>query len=120
MVVEAAQPAELLPHVAEQLFAHVREDGRLETGILYGVHPAQHRLVERAPHQHVILDQPLDLGGAKLEAGIVGDLLPESASIQVAQIVGMAVAPVVAVKRRSIEPGDGVERGESRRFLRRA
>ena len=87
---------------------HVGEDGGGEAGVLEGGGPGEHGVVEAGgPHEDIVLDEGVDLGGGKGAAGEGGEFAPEGGAVEAAEVVVVAVAPVVLLE------GGGVEAGEA-------
>ena len=112
-MLKVSQPAELLPHVGQNVFAHVGEDRGLDSLFLQADDPAQHLLVQRGPHNDIGFDEVVDALRRERKARLIGDLLPVGAAVQVSHVVRVAVSPVVAVE---IGP---FEAGERKQFLLR-
>ncbi len=69
--------------------------------------PGKHRLVNRAPHEHVVFNEAFDVGSRQVNLRVGRKLLPVSTAIQLAHVVGVTMPPIMAVKSVAVETGDG-------------
>jgi len=117
---KVSKPRELLPHVAENIFSHIRENADAQAGFCERLRPGEHRLVDGAPHEHIVFNEAFNVGSCQLDARVGCKLLPVRAAVQSAHVVGEAMRPVMTFKCISVEAGDGKQVSQSRRFLRMA
>ena len=103
---EVGEPGEFLAHVAEDLGNHVGEDGGEDAGLLEGGGPGEHALVDGDPEEYVVFNEGGDLIGREGEAGVAGESLPECGTVEIAEVVVVAVAPVEALEGVVVEAGD--------------
>ena len=106
LVGEVGEPGEFLAHVAEDLGDHVGENGGEDAGPLQGRGPGEHALVDANPEEDVVFDEGGDLGGGEGEAGVAGEFFPVCGSVEVAEVVVVAIAPVEALEGVVVEAGD--------------
>lgn len=108
---EAGQPGKLPAHVAGDLMRHVGEDGGGEAGTLERGGPGEHGLDQASgPHADVIFHESLELGGSEGSAHGIAETPPELRAVEAAEVVFVAVVPIMLLESLVIDAGDLQER----------
>jgi len=94
LMVKMREPGELLTHGAQDLRHHVGEDGGIEARLLQRGGPGEHALIDGDPHQDIVLDKGGDLFRREGSAGILAEFRPVRGTVEIAEVVVVAIAPV--------------------------